>query len=76
MAVLGVNKVEASVGLEGHERSIGFRRPNISKLDGPRNVSCQPRQHLHLKAVRPGLPLQLVNVGAYKPVKGSSGGST
>ncbi len=76
MTVLCVNEVEVPIGLKCHERPIGLWMPNIRKLNSPRNRCGQPWQHLHLKAIWTRLPPELVNIRAYKPVEGTSGGST
>lgn len=74
--MLCIHKIETSVGFKGHKGPVGLCRSNIGKLDGPRNVGCQPRHHLYLKAVWTWLPPELVNVRANKPMKGGSGWST
>ena len=76
MTVIWVDKVKAPIGLKCDKRPIGLWMPNISELNSPRNRCGQPRQHLHIKAIWTRLPPELVNIRTYKPVEGTSGGST
>lgn len=76
VTVLCIHEVKIPIGLKCHKRPIGLRWSNIRKLDSLWNVSCQPGQHLHLKAVRTWLPPELVNIRANKPMEGSGGSST
>ena len=70
--VFSINKVEVSLGLESDKRPVGFRRPNIGKLDCPFEGSSQPWHHLSLKAIWTRTPPELVNVWAHEPVQGCS----
>lgn len=72
VTVLCIHKVKAPIGLKSHKGPLGLRWPNIGKLDGLWNWSCQPGQHLHLEAVWTRLPPEFVNVRANEPMKGGS----
>lgn len=71
-----IDKIEIVVGFECHVRPISVCVTNISKLNSLRNECRQPCHHIYLKSIWTRLPPELVNVRAYKPVKGSSGWST
>lgn len=69
MTVLCIHEVKFTVGLKWDKGPISLWKANISKLNSPWSISCQPRHHLHLKAIWTRLPPEFVNVWANKPVK-------